>query len=106
MTLGGRIPPERFSRLVYLRRRSRTKTCCAMTLLAVISSAVDSGRRHFRCLDLTAGVVDLDVLRLMDLADDLISLDTVGVDGVGTNLRGLRGGGLAESPPDRRGRDS
>jgi hypothetical protein len=67
---------------------------------------VDSSSRHFGCLDLTAGVVDLDVLRLMDLADDLISLDTVGVDGVGTNLRGLLGGGLAESPPDRRGRDS
>src|SRR6266566_797998 len=50
---------------------------------------VDGGRRHFRCLDLTVGIADLDVLCLMDLAEDLIGLDTVRIDSVGANLRGL-----------------
>src|SRR5262249_39304238 len=50
---------------------------------------VDGARCDFRGTDVTTGVPDLDVPRVMHLADDLIGVDTVRVDGVGANLVGL-----------------
>src|SRR4029450_3808233 len=50
---------------------------------------IDDGSGYFRRFDVTLGIADLHVLRLMDLAHNLIGLDPVRIDRIGANLIGL-----------------